>query len=159
MFMACHFKVLTPMLQTADMDETVAWYVSVLGFQCVAREGHAWCRLERGAVALMFMRNDQLGQPFATATQYIYVDDVAALWAAIKDRVTAEWGPERMPYGMLEFAIKDPSGYLLSFVQPVPVRPSPTLQGPGPEEFGHEGTESNIKSNTTNQGARQDRGD
>lgn len=157
--MACHFKVLTPMLQTADMDETVAWYVSVLGFQCVAREGHAWCRLERGAVALMFMRDDQFGQPFATATQYIYVDNVTALWAAIKDRVTAEWGPERMPYGMLEFAIKDPSGYLLSFVQPVPARPSPTLQGPGPEEFGHEGTESNIKSNTTNQGAPQDRGD
>jgi hypothetical protein len=31
----------------------------------------------------------------------------------------AEWGPEEMPYGMLEFAIKDPNGYLLSFGQPV----------------------------------------
>jgi hypothetical protein len=28
-------------------------------------------------------------------------------------------GPERMPYGMLEFAIKDPNGYLLSFGQKV----------------------------------------
>ncbi|MGP0093478.1 MAG: VOC family protein [Xanthobacteraceae bacterium] len=156
--MAFHFKVLTPMLQTADMDETVAWYVSVLGFHCVAREGQIWCRLERGAVALMFMRNDQLGQPFATATQCIYVDNVAALWAAIKDRVTPEWGPEQMPDGMVEFAIKDPSGYLLSFGQPVPVRPAPTLQGPGADDFGHEGTVSNIKSNTTNHGARQDRG-
>jgi hypothetical protein len=30
-----------------------------------------------------------------------------------------EWGPERMPYGLIEFAIKDPNGYLLSFGQPV----------------------------------------
>ncbi len=28
-----------------------------------------------------------------------------------------EWGPEEMPYGMLEFAIRDPNGYLLSFGQ------------------------------------------
>lgn len=32
---------------------------------------------------------------------------------------SAEWGPERMPYGMLEFAIKDLNGYLLSFGQRV----------------------------------------
>jgi catechol 2,3-dioxygenase-like lactoylglutathione lyase family enzyme len=156
---AFHFKVLTPMLQTADMDETIAWYVSVLGFRCVAREGQVWCRLERGAVALMFMRNDQWGEPFATATQCIYVDDVAALWADIKDRVTAAWGPERMPDGMVEFAIKDPSGYLLSFGQSVPVRRSPALQGPGAEDFAYERIASTIKSNTTDQAACHDRGD
>ena len=53
--------------------------------------------------------------PHATATQYIYVIDLIALWNGIKDRVTAEWGPEDMPYGMKEFAIRDPDGYLLSF--------------------------------------------
>jgi uncharacterized glyoxalase superfamily protein PhnB len=67
----------------------------------------------------MFMRNAHLGPPHATATQYIYVDDVMALWAALRDRVTAEWGPEEMPYGMIEFAVRDPDGYLLSFGQPV----------------------------------------
>jgi hypothetical protein len=39
------------------------------------------------------------------------------LRASIQDRCTAEWGPEEMPYGMLEFAIRDPDGYLLSFGQ------------------------------------------
>ena len=63
----------------------------------------------------MFMHNDHLGAPHATATQYIYVDDLPALWDAIKGRVTAEWGPEEMRYGMMEFAIRDPDGYLLSF--------------------------------------------
>lgn len=108
---------LTPMLQTNNMDNTIAWYKSVLGFRCVSRDGDGWCRLERDAVALMFMHNDHMGPPHATATQYISVDDVRALWAAIEDRVTPEWGPEEMPYGMLEFAIRDPNGYLLSFGQ------------------------------------------
>lgn len=96
---------LTPMLQA-----------TVLGFRCTGKED-GWCRLERNQVALMFMRNAHLGEPHATATQYIYVDDVMALWNAIKHRVTAEWEPEQMPYGMLEFAIKDPDGYLLSLGQ------------------------------------------
>jgi hypothetical protein len=78
-----------------------------------------WCRLERDGAAIMFMRNGHLGAPHATATQYVHVDDVMALWNSIKDRCRAEWGPERMPYGMLEFAIKDVNGYLLSFGQRV----------------------------------------
>jgi uncharacterized glyoxalase superfamily protein PhnB len=116
---AYRLNALTPMLQTADMDKTIAWYTSVLGFRCVSRDGEGWSRLERDGVALMFMHNDHLGPPHATVTQYIYVDDVRALWTAIRDRVTPEWGLEEMPYGMLEFAIKDPNGYLLSFGQPL----------------------------------------
>jgi hypothetical protein len=71
------------------------------------------------AVAIMFMRNRHLETPHATATQYFYVDDVMSLWNEIKDRVAAEWGPEQMPYGMLEFAIRDPDGYYLSFGEPI----------------------------------------
>lgn len=44
--------------------------------------------------------------------------DVMGLWNLIKDRCVAEWGPEQMPYGMLEFAIEDLNGYMLSFGQP-----------------------------------------
>lgn len=113
------FTALTPMFQTLDMDRTIAWYESVLGFQCVARQEDTWCRLERDGVALMFTFNDHLGEPHASATQYIETDDVMALWNGIKGQVTAEWGPEEYPYGMLEFAIRDPNGYLLSFGQRV----------------------------------------
>lgn len=112
--MTVRLRSLAPMLQSGDLQRTIDWYESVLGFRCVGRED-GWCRLERDGVMLMFMRNDHLGEPHATATQYIYVDDLPALWESIKDRVTAEWGPEEMPYGMMEFAIKDPDGYLISF--------------------------------------------
>ena len=114
-----HFSSLVPMLQTDDMARTTDWYVSVLGFTLAGGSDERWCRLSRDGVTLMFMRNDHLGPPQATATQYIYVDDVLALWSSIKDRCTAEWGPEEMPYGMLEFAVRDPNGYLLSFGQKV----------------------------------------
>ncbi len=110
---------LTPMLQTSDMERTISWYGDVLGFRCVGRMGDGWCRLEQGCVSLMFMQNEHVGAPHATATQYIYVDDVNELLATLKDRVTAEWGPEDMPYGLREFAIRDPDGYLLSFGAPV----------------------------------------
>src|SRR6185312_518582 len=112
-------RSLTPMLQTSDMDRTIAWYRDMLGFRCVRRMGDGWCHLQHDGVSLMFMHNDHLGAPQATATQYIYVDDVNALWGTLKDRVTAEWGPEDMPYGMREFAIRDPDGYLLSFGEPL----------------------------------------
>lgn len=112
-------KALVPMLQTEDMRRTRDWYEHVLGFSCVSAQGDEWCRLERDDVAFMFMRNDHLGSPHATATQYIYVDDVLVLWDSIKAASVAEWGPERMPYGMIEFAIRDPNGYLLSFGQEV----------------------------------------
>ena len=112
------FRALTPMLQSGDIQRTIGWYTTVLGFRCITAEGD-WCRLERDGAALMFMRNAHLGTPAATATQYIEVDDVMAVWRELEDKVTAEWGPEKMPYGMLEFAIRDPDGYLLSFGQRV----------------------------------------
>jgi uncharacterized glyoxalase superfamily protein PhnB len=114
-----HFKALVPMLQTNDMSRTREWYETMLGFQCVAAQGNEWCRLARDEVAIMFMRNEHLGLAQATATQYFYVDDVMALWNTVKEQSSAEWGPEKMPYGMLEFAVKDPNGYLLSFGQQV----------------------------------------
>jgi uncharacterized glyoxalase superfamily protein PhnB len=108
---------LVPMLQSNDMARTKNWYEQVLGFRCVSSQGDEWCRLERDDVAIMFMRNAHLGEPHATATQYIYVDDVHALWNSLKEKCTPEWGPEEMPYGLVEFAIRDPDGYLLSFGQ------------------------------------------
>jgi uncharacterized glyoxalase superfamily protein PhnB len=110
-------NALVPMLQTNEMMRTRNWYEQVLGFRCVSAQGVEWCRLERDGVAIMFMQNAHLGSPHATATQYIYVDDVGELWNSIKERCTAEWGPEEMPYGLTEFAVKDPNGYLLSFGQ------------------------------------------
>jgi uncharacterized glyoxalase superfamily protein PhnB len=107
------------MLQTESIARTREWYEVALGFRCVSSGGNEWCRLVRDDVAIMFMQNDHLGPPQVTGTQYIYVDDVMAVFDSVKAHCTIEWGPEQMSYGMLEFAIKDPNGYLLSFGEPV----------------------------------------
>lgn len=73
------FKALVPMLQTNDMSRTRLWYETILGFRCVSAQGDEWCRLARDDVAIMFVRNANLRDPHATATQYIYVDDVMAV--------------------------------------------------------------------------------
>jgi catechol 2,3-dioxygenase-like lactoylglutathione lyase family enzyme len=118
-----HFKSLVPMLQTLDLERTRQWYETVLGFECVDRTDD-WCRLARDGAAIMFMNNAHLGEPHATATQYFYVDDAAAVWAKVREHCKAEWGPEKMAYGMTEFAVRDPNGYLLSFGSPIEDRPS-----------------------------------
>ena len=85
------FRSLAPILHTDDMERTRNWYLSVVGFESLVDEDESWCWLGREG-AIMFMRNDHLGAPHATATQYFYVDDVMALWALIKDRFPAERG-------------------------------------------------------------------
>ena len=113
------FRSLVPMLQTLDMARTIAWYETVLGFRRTGRPADGWCCLGRDGVSIMFMTNAHLGPPQATATQYFTVDDVDALWDGLKRQCQAEWGPEDMSYGLREFAIKDPNGYLLSFGSPI----------------------------------------
>ena len=70
------FRKLVPMLQTKDMDRTVAWYQTVLGFERTGPKSDGWCCLSRDGVSIMFMNNAHLGEPHATATQYFTVDDV-----------------------------------------------------------------------------------
>jgi len=117
------FWKLVPMLQTKDMNRTVAWYETVLGFERTGPKADGWCCLSRDGVSIMFMNNAHLGEPHATATQYFTVDDVDALWDRIKGHCQAEWGPEDFSYGLREFAIKDPNGYLLSFGSPISTQP------------------------------------
>jgi uncharacterized glyoxalase superfamily protein PhnB len=122
------FQSLVPMLQTLNMEQTVKWYESVLGFHREAYRGNHWCRLGRDGISIMFMTNAHLGRPHATATQYFSVDNADALWKIIKESCKTEWGPKDMPYGLREFAIKDPNGYLLSFGSPIKRRSSPQLK-------------------------------
>ena len=111
------------MLQTEDMGQTIAWYETVLGSGGRAgQQQDGRCSLSRDDVSIMFMKNAHLGPPHATATQYFTVDDVDALWDGIKGHCHAESGPEDFPYGLREFAIKDPNGYLLSFGSPISPR-------------------------------------
>ena len=113
-----HFLKLVPMLQAQDMNRAIKWCRDVLGFELRDHIGNGWCCVGRDDVSIMFTNNAHLGRSAATAIQYIYPGDVMALCHEIRDRVTAERGPETFDYGRTEFAIRVPNHTLLSFRRP-----------------------------------------
>ena len=54
-------------------------------------------------------------EPALAGAIYCYPDDVDALAEEYKGKVDFEFGPQTMIYGMREFGVRDPNGYLLIF--------------------------------------------
>ena len=112
-----------PRLPVADLGRTVRFYTGVLGFQISLmwpEKDPTFAVLDRDAVSLGFFTPDAHRGPvtIGTADLYLGADDVRGLHAAIRNRVTVEWGPEVYFYGRREFAVRDPDGYLLIFTEP-----------------------------------------
>ena len=115
--------VVIPSLRARDLAETIAFY-SRLGFTVRAMKpcgGPAhWCELIRDSVRLHFHVMDLEGQsaePALSGTLYIRADDVRVLAEEWQVLTPFAWGPEVMPYGWREFAIRDPNGYTLGFFE------------------------------------------
>ena len=109
---------ISPRLHTADFARSVAFYRDVLGFIVDATfpdEAPQFALLSRDGVGL------QIGGPAgiktdaerSTMTLYLDVDDARAMHAALKDKVSVEWGPQVYFYQRREFAVRDPDGHLI----------------------------------------------
>jgi len=107
----------TPMLTVTDVNQAIAFYRDVLGFQCVSSfEG--WATMSRdGAEVMLALPNAHLAfeKPLMTGSLYFNTDDVDAWWERLKDKCVVEYPMEDFEYGMREFAVRDNSGYLLQF--------------------------------------------
>lgn len=119
-------KDLIPMLESDDLSKTLSFYTEILGFELVNsfKEGDTltWMMVKKDQVELMFtsrFMKSQSKSTLFTGTFYIYPDDVNALWEEIHDKVEVAWPIQDFEYGMREFGIVDPNGYLLSFGQPL----------------------------------------
>jgi len=116
------FQSLRPILRTGDLYGTVSFWTTELGFNCDGlSEAEGWASLSRDGVGVM-VATPNAHVPFHTAqftgSFYFNVDDVAALWAHLKDRVKIAYPMEEFHYGMREFAIYDNNGYMLQFGTP-----------------------------------------
>ena len=130
------FGRLVPMLTTDDLDETISFYRDTLGFEVLGTypEGNPnWCYLKRGESHLMFSSldlpdhdHDEHGNhvegedhhhhgPTGVWTLYLYPDDVEPLWETLKEQAPVAFPICDTPYGMREFGIRDPNGFMLSF--------------------------------------------
>ena len=116
---------LIPSLLVSDMAETLAFY-ETLGFHLSGCEtAHAearWAEVSRDAITLQFYCDPPNGtpqHPVCSGTLYLHPTSVDELADELAARgVVFAWGPEEMEYGMREFAVRDPNGYLLAFTEP-----------------------------------------
>ena len=126
--------LLRPMLDAADLDETIAFYTDALGFTATDRmEG--WVNLLKDDVRLMFNQlhthheddhqdhgdhgHDHPHEPVMTGSLYFNVDDVDALALELGGRAPLLFGPISQPHGMREIGVVDPNGFVLIFGTPV----------------------------------------
>ena len=126
------FTKLTPNLVVANVERSLAFYVETLGFSRGMTVPEAspfvFASATSGAVEIFF--NDAAaaikeypvfaGRPIgATATLFIEVQGVDALHDTLKSRVKIVMPIVTQFYGMREFAIEDPDGYVITFAERV----------------------------------------
>ena len=110
-------KRISPMLAVADMDETIDFYTTVLGFSGTMNFPE-YAIVERNGATIHFMKAaDQsvLAAVRGHTEIYIEVEDIASLWQHVqsfkgKYRVRDLF---QRPYGMTEFHIGDPNECLV----------------------------------------------
>lgn len=115
---------IAPIAAVADPAATAAWFVETLGFeQRSADDGNTYRLVARDEAAVVLVGPADAESLAATArhvSAYVWVDDLDALWAALAKRLEAlEPGrvraPFRQTYGMREFHVKTPDGFLVLF--------------------------------------------
>jgi catechol 2,3-dioxygenase-like lactoylglutathione lyase family enzyme len=118
-----------PYFLVADVASTGAFYASVLGFTCEYSAGDPleFALYSRDGHAIMLRRAPDPGliRPIeaqgGTWDVFFWVDDVGSFHRELESGGAAiVYPPTVQPYGMKEFAIRDPGGYVLGFGQTWP---------------------------------------
>ena len=127
------FTKLTPNLLVASVERSLAFYVDILGFErgmtVPDASPFAFASVTAGAVEIFL--NDAAGavkeypgfagRPLGcTGTLFIEMQGVDAWLDRLKGSVTIVMPIETKFYGMREFAIADPDGYVITFAERVP---------------------------------------
>lgn len=125
------FRKLTPNLIVNDVLRSREFYVGVLGFQPAMSVPDAapyvFASVTSGPIEIFFNERNLAVQEYpllsgrpigATGTMFIEVEGVDALYEQLQGRVTVVMPLVTKPYGMREFAITDPDGYLITFAEP-----------------------------------------
>jgi uncharacterized glyoxalase superfamily protein PhnB len=124
------FTKLTPNLLVTSVERSLAFYVDTLGFArgmtVPDQSPFALASVVSGAVEIFL--NDAAGavkeypgfagRPIgATGTLFIEVEGVNALHDRLNGSVKVVMPIETKFYGMREFAIEDPDGYVITFAE------------------------------------------
>ena len=126
------FTRITPNLLVSSVERSLAFYVDTLGFErgmtVPDASPFAFASVTSGPVEIFF--NDAAGavkeypafagKPIGcTGTLFVEMQGVDALHDRIKAAVAVVMSIETKFYGMREFAIEDPDGYVITFAERV----------------------------------------
>lgn len=121
-----NFIQITPFMHVPDIEQALAFFTGILGFETLYRQGdYAYVEREGAGIRLLQNRGDDGAPPgnrrFA---YYIDVSDVDALYAELKPRLDTLpardlHGPADKPYGQRELLVLAPDGNLLAFGQAI----------------------------------------
>lgn len=114
-----------PVLRVADVAQSIEWYRSVLGFASEpfpAAPPYAFAILRHGSCELMLRRGTSTARPQPRQYDWdIYLrregPSFRELYAAFQARGIVTRRLEQMFYGLAEFEIADPDGYVLCLSQ------------------------------------------
>jgi len=133
------FQNLAPNLMVKDVTRSVKFYTETLGFDFIMAvpEGsrdilpefdsekplvHAMVR--GGRVEFMFHKTfaEEFPEfegktPIATLSMYIVLENLEKFYEKVKEKVKPEKELTTQWYGMKEFYVKDPDGYILGFAE------------------------------------------
>lgn len=137
--MSHSLKSLTPNLIVADVSRSIAFYRDVLGFDVEGTVPEvapfAFAMLRAGDVRIFL--NEHAGavaeypalkdQPIGgTLTLFIDVTDIHVMYADLQHKAPVVMPLERKWYGVTEFAIQDPDGWVITLAERETVEQTPT---------------------------------
>ena len=124
---------MAPIVPVRNLLASLNFYTQTLGFEVLQRNpGNTAALVARGPVRLMLLRVGQLKALEATRehlSAYVWVDDLDNLYAEMEPALARlpdyrVRPPFLQPYGMREFHVKDPDGFLIFFAENPPERPN-----------------------------------
>ena len=115
-----------PIVAVSDLGESIAFYTRCLGFSVeIGGDGGIYALLRRDTAMIALIKADD--QAALTATRnnvsaQLWVPDVDACWSQVAGQVRtlpdSRWtAPHDRDYGLREFHVKDPDGFLMFFTQ------------------------------------------
>jgi lactoylglutathione lyase len=125
-----HVKKLTPNLVVSNVERSVAFYCDTLGFTLTQKVPDqsplVFATVQSGDVEIFLNAPEPAiaeypafkSRPIGgTLTLFMEVEGIKSLHEALAGRVTVVMPLERKWYGVTEFAIVDPDGYVITFAE------------------------------------------
>jgi catechol 2,3-dioxygenase-like lactoylglutathione lyase family enzyme len=115
------FEALSPLLWTKELQKTITFYETVLGFKCRG-SFPKFASLHRDNAEIMFVEptgepddKDFFPRPSLTGNIFIFTKGIDEFWETVKDKASIKTPIADREYLMRDFSIIDNNGYEIVF--------------------------------------------